>query len=455
MKSIFLMSVLVAALSCTNVVQAANDENSTADSSKVQNAVENSKVQGTTDSSNAQRITNDLNSESINVGIDDLENIEKVTVGISQVNQENVVSKNGNGQDSVNCKKKWRLAFVQNGSFSEFKILTRYLLLKLYDDGYIDLPEDLPFEFDFDDPEIWKVMSEYTMASKKSCVVLLPDGLYNANWNESIWEQTSENLRNRLQETKDIDLLVGLGVATGIKFADSSFGIPIVIADAASPEAAGVIGPGKFSTKPLVHVQKYPKRVSMALKNYYNIFKFKKMGLITDVNEKYRAMQSFDVIKSVVNELGVEFVYCIGDLNSREPGFGQVEFARCRDELINAGVDTLYLPPFNGTTEKGFFKLIHPLVDRDIIVISESRIYEVEKGALISLVETSIEDSGRFEATVIERILDGEKPEEINQYYHTNLAFALNLKTARMVDWKPSFELLMSVEYLFDTIDFR
>jgi hypothetical protein len=116
------------------------------------------------------------------------------------------------------------------------------------------------------------------------------------------------------------------------------------------------------------------------------------------------------------------------------------------------------MPVFDGLEEEQFFSYIQPFVDEDVIVMGDgdtASTSRVEKGVLVSLVEVGLEESGRFEADVMEHIIDGVPPEKISQYYNTNMAFALNLKTARLVNWKPSFEFLMLVEYLFENINFK
>ena len=348
------------------------------------------------------------------------------------------------------CSKTMRLAIVQKGPYYEFKTMVRSLLVKLSEDGYTNLPAGISHDFDYDDPQTWKNIA---LSSAGSCVELVADGYYSADWSDEKWEPEAQKLRERIVNSRDIDILLGMGVATGVKFADPALGIPVMIADSASPESAGVVGPGKFSTKANVHVQKYPKRIAMAIHNYHDILGFKNLGMIADRSEDIQNAQSFRVIMKTAKNLGINFHYCLGDIHDASNPRSQQEFIRCRDELIDR-IDALFLPVFDGTSEKKFFNYIRPLVEKHIIVISESKIDEVRKGALISLVEESFEESGRFEADVMEQIVDGRRPETINQFYNVNLSFALNLKTAKMINWKPPFELLLSVVYLFDTIDF-
>ena len=382
--------------------------------------------------------------------IDSSQEISHVYLKLNNSLDKESVSSDAAAITKKNCARNYRLAIIQKGPHERFKIMIRAHLIKLWEDGYMDLPVSLASGFDYDDPEIWGKIAD---ASAGSCVQLIKDGYYSSDWNENEWEKVHASLRKRILEERDVDILLGMGVAAGLQFADSSLGIPVMIVDPSSPEAAGIIGPGKFSNKSNVHVQKYPKRELMTLSSFYEIFGFKDLGIIVDSDPDMQNAQSFSLIKKIASELGINLHYCVGSIHDSDNPESRREFLRCRDEIKDK-IDAIYLPLFNGIPDKNFFSYIRPLVEKDIIVISSNRIMEVKKGSLITLVEDGIEESGRFEADVMEKIIDGVKPEMINQNFNTNLSFALNMKTAKLVNWKPSFELLMSVAYLFDTIDF-
>ena len=355
-----------------------------------------------------------------------------------------------NPDASKPCSRQFRMVIVEKGTDFEYQGIVYAMLRKLSEDGYLSLPQDLPLKFSFDDPQIWAKMAS---SSTGSCVRLLDDGLYNSHWDNDQWQENVAKLRERIRQG-EVDLLVGMGLASGVEFADSTLGIPVMIVDPSSPETAGIIGPGKFSDKPNVHVQKYPPRVSISLRNYYSIFEFRRLGMIVDRDVEYQKIQSVEVVRSVADELGFDLVSCFADLHTADPVQNRAEFVRCRDWLLDK-IDAFYIPDLSGAPEEHFFEYIRPLIHGDIFVFSNSNLWEVEKGSLIAQVESSFDDSGHFEADVAEQIINGTPPEKINQYFMTNLSYALNLNTARMVEWKPTFELLMSVDFLFENIDFN
>ena len=73
-------------------------------------------------------------------------------------------------------------------------------------------------------------------------------------------------------------------------------------------------------------------------------------------------------------------------------------------------------------------------------------------GALLSLSNNNLEQSGIFEAEVAKKIYQGIAPEKISQYYYAPLSLSLNLQTALLIEWKPSFEVLIAVDQVFQNI---
>lgn len=95
---------------------------------------------------------------------------------------------------------------------------------------------------------------------------------------------------------------------------------------------------------------------------------------------------------------------------------------------------------------------IKPLLDAHLPTFSQYGSEEVEQGVLLSLAETELDGAGRFMSHVIGHIIDGEKPEKISQLYFIPLLLALNLQTAKLIEWKPDFSVLIALDRVFQTI---
>ncbi len=343
-----------------------------------------------------------------------------------------------------------KVAVYQAGSYIDFQKLIRQTVNALAADGYISLKDGaLPDDFTFDAGDSYSQLAQSTQGS---CIELLPDGLYNGSWQDDKVQSQADALKQRITQKGDVDMIWALGTLGGQLFADSSLGIPVLVMTASDPESTGIIGPGEFSNKPNVHVQKEIGRTRNELTMFYNIFKFKRLGIIIDDDPENWAGQSLPAIEAVSKELGFTLERCIGPVIDQDVKKAQAAYSKCAADLAERA-DAVYLSLGSGSSPTRFFWQIKPIIDKKIPTFSQTGGSEVERGALLSLSDMDLAESGAFEAQVIEQIYQGKKPEEISQYYYAPLALNLNLQTARLIEWKPDFEILMAIDQVFQTID--
>ena len=194
-------------------------------------------------------------------------------------------------------------------------------------------------------------------------------------------------------------------------------------------------------------------RYESELRLFYNTFKFKNLGVIIDDNPINQPGQAVPIIRKLSQELKFNLIECKGPVIGDNHAKTQSAFSTCALNLAaNDAVDAVYIPMGNGASPDNFYYQIKPLIDRKLPIFSQTGENEVQMGALMALSNADLQASGEFEARVIERIVKGEKPEMISQYYYAPLNLCLNLETARLIDFKPSFDLLIGVDLVFDRI---
>lgn len=349
-----------------------------------------------------------------------------------------------------NCPlgKQWKVAVVEGGSYRDFISVFRQMTMRLMSEGYLHTDIYLP-GFEFDNKNNWEKLSEQT---KSQCISFVKDGLYNADWDEDLRQKIKQDLTARIKEKKDIDMLWAFGTVGGLDYADPSLGIPVMVITPSDPETAGIIGPGEFSDKKNVHVQKELGRTETEIKMFHDIFKIRSLGIITDVRPEQQMAQSIPKIRSLAKDLHINLVECQADCNSSDPKRNYAEFSRCMIQLSEIA-DAVYLTVGGGTDIDNFYSQIKPLIKNKIPTFTQNGIDDVHAGALLSLAELDMRDSGAFEADVVKKIIHGTPPHKISQYYNTPLTLALNLKTARLIEWKPPFEVLIAVDIIFQDIN--
>ena len=344
-------------------------------------------------------------------------------------------------------QKQWKVAAVEGGSYTDFTSIFRQMALSLSSDGLLSTDFALQ-SFIFDEKQNWDRLSEQ---SKNDCIYFVENGLYNAHWDPEKREEIKSSLTKRIVEKKDIDMLWAFGTIGGLDYADSSLGIPILVITPSSPELAGIIGEGEFSNKKNVHVQKERGRAEAEIMMFHDIFKFKNLGVIVDILPENQLAQHYPTVKQMAHELGVNLIECRGDINGSNEKNNYSEYEKCITELSKSA-EAVFLPVGNGSDPENFLQQIEPLIKKRIPTFTQNGIDEVRRGALLSLAENDMQDSGAFEAGVVKKIMSGVAPEAISQYYNPPLTLALNLKTARLIEWKPPFEVLIAVDVIYQDI---
>lgn len=338
-----------------------------------------------------------------------------------------------------------KVAVVQAGDFPDFIKVFRQMSINLIADGLINIETKIDNNFVFSKENSWKAMS---IASKGGCIEFLEDGLYDGKWDNERNIKIKKDLSQRIKEQKDVDMIWAFGTRAGLAFADSSLNIPVLVITATSPDASGIVEFGEFSSKTNIHAQKEINRHSSEIIMFYDIFKFKTLGVLIDLHEEYQLSQSYNVIKDLKDKLGFELEVCIGDLFNEDTLIAQSEFNRCIKELSTKS-DAVYITVGSGANYDKYYEQIKPLIDNQIPTFAQAGSHEVEKGALLSLSEDDMVSSGIFEANVVKEILNGKKPHEISQYYYAPLSLAINMQTARLIGWNPPFEILIAVDKVF------
>lgn len=342
-----------------------------------------------------------------------------------------------------------RVAVVQPGDFPDFIKVFRQMCINLIADNLIKPETQIDNQFIFSRPENYIKMAK---ASQGGCIEFIQDGFYDGKWSDSLNTQIEKYLKKRVKEQKDVDMIWAFGTGAGLAFADSSLGIPVMVITATSPDASGIVEPGEFSSKKNIHAQKEINRHSAEINMFYNIFKFKTLGVLIDSQKENQLAQSYSVILNLKDQLGFKVEVCVGDLFNHDLKRAQAEFARCILELSDKS-DAVYITVGNGASPDHYFEQIKPLIDKQIPTFAQAGVAEVKQGALLSLSEDDMVSSGIFEANVVKEILNGKKPEEISQFYYAPLTLAINVETARLIEWHPPFEVLIAVDSVFQSIE--
>lgn len=143
----------------------------------------------------------------------------------------------GNTEPTLNNGHKWRIAYYEGGPFINYHKGLYWTVISLMDLGWIEkksisLPEG-------DDAEpLWLLLSTQI---KSDYIEFPKDAFYSSKWNDLIRLKTSASLLNRINNKKDIDLLLAAGTQAGQDFVTEKNRIPTFVLTSSNPIAAGII----------------------------------------------------------------------------------------------------------------------------------------------------------------------------------------------------------------------
>ncbi len=354
--------------------------------------------------------------------------------------------------DASKCPqgKKWRVAVNQSGNFNDFSKVFKGMTIALMEDNLIKTyPPIYNPDFDYSAPGEFDKLAQ---ATKGGCMEFVEGSFHNYNWDRKGVYEDKLTYKQQIANGQ-INMIWTFGTITGLYYADSTLGIPVLVIDATSPEGAGIIGPGDYSDKPNIHVQKDRTRYMAEVVLFHNLLKFKRMGILIDNTEDNQSGQDIFEIRSLAKNMGFELVPCYGDIMGRNLKQADADFKRCLKELSQEKLDALFLTLVYRPKEP-LFPLIKPFIDRGIPIYSQYGDEDVRAGALLSLSESDMIHASLFEANVVKQIvIDGKKPEEISQIFHAPLSISFNMHTARLIEWQPSFEALIAIDNVYSTIE--
>ncbi|MDL2227243.1 hypothetical protein LJB86_06275, partial [Deltaproteobacteria bacterium OttesenSCG-928-M10] len=279
----------------------------------------------------------------------------------------------------------------------------------------------------------------------------LPDGHYSANWDEQLRQENKKLVLKRLKNKGDVDLIWASGTWAGQDMATDEHDTFVLSSNATAPVLAGISRTLTDSGRDHVHIQVEADRQERQLRIFYDIFKFKRLGVPMDSSESGRQSLGMDIIENMAEEMGFEIVPCVRDLDIADQALSFKNLMECLPPLSRDS-DAVFLTFNNGMQEAHMAEILAPIIEYKRPSFSQLGPVETSLGVLMSLGQENYEASGEFQAGVVEAILNGRKPREIDQIFNSPLTMALNLAMARAIDWEPPFDLLVTMDEIYQDL---
>lgn len=326
----------------------------------------------------------------------------------------------------LNKGKKWKIAYYEGGDYEIYRPTFFYFLKKLEEMSLINPigTEIKPTR------ELWNsVTSNYFEFSD----------FYSSNWMTNLQSEQLDELKRKIDK-KDIDILYVSG-SWGVSLINS-ITIPTIVTSISDATSLGLIDRDKLLIR-WDHLS-----IERGLKLFYELFKFKTLGIVYNPTKKGMLISGTDRIIQVAKELNFEIIPCFTE-DSIDAERNKLDVDECFKEL-SYNVEAAYVSYTLGFSAKHMKKTIQPMIDKKVPVFSVSYLF-VKSGVLMSYgVKNNTKFNGENSAEGLVKILKGSKAKDLpNPIFDASLALTINRRTAKLIDFRVPevFDSLTTINY--------
>lgn len=347
---------------------------------------------------------------------------------------------------------KWRIGYCETEPFSNYSGILNSIINGLQEYGWLENTQSLPYSEGQDDTgAMWNWLSknnvsEYLEFPEDAHYTLSTMKIANGKKPEDI-------IIDRLNSKKDIDLMIVMGTKAGILLGNDKHSVPIFVFSASNAYTSGIVKDVEYSGNSHIWAHMDTNRFKRQLQVFNDVFKFKKIGIVYEDSELGKSYTALNDIEYIAKERGFsierEFV---------NESKGTHDAERYRNDLKAAykrlaqKVDAFYITAAT-IDPKWLPELLEPFYKEKIPVFSQLGSDEVKAGALMSITYFDFPNMGRFGADTIIQALSGVPVEKLKQTYENTPQIILNLEVAKKIDYKPSFDIMLVADKIYNKIE--
>lgn len=343
----------------------------------------------------------------------------------------------------------FRIGYLEGGPYVDYQRTLRATVAALAELGWME-PLTLP---PTKDPNETKMLWDYLVEHAKSTHIrFLKDGFYTSTWNADARKQTQEAVLSRLNKAKDIDLILAMGTWAGQDLANDRHHVPTVVLSTSNPLQAGIIKSAADSGFDHLHAEIDPTKYERQVRLFHDVIGFKRLGLVYEDTPVGRAYAAVDDVEKVAREEGFEVVPYTDTFDIKDLDLAYERLVKGITTLAPK-VDAIYMTANRGIQDARMDSILAPIFAYKLPTFSQSGSAEVKLGVLMSIAQAGFKYVGVFHASTIGRIINGAVPRYLTQIYEEPPKIALNLETAKKIEYNPPFDILLSADEIYEHIE--
>ena len=346
-----------------------------------------------------------------------------------------------------NNGEKWRVGYYEGGAYINYQQQLTETVKGLMQLGWLETVT-LPKQSGESTDLLWKWLST---EAKSEYIEFVADAHYTALWEKDTRSKVEDQIVFRLNNDKDIDLMIGMGTWAGKGLANYRHRTNTLVFSTSNPISSGIIKSVEDSGFDHVHVRVDPKRNERQLKVFHEMIGFHKLGVVYEDSLAGRSYAAIDTIEALAKTHDFEIIRCHTKSDISDKKLAEEGVIKCFNKVAKRA-DAIYVTQQGGVNSRSVPLLVEIANKNKIPTFSQSGAGEVSYGVLASLSRAGYKFVGRFHAETIAKVFNGAQPNQLNQLYEEPPKIALNLKTAEIIGFDPPIVLLGATDELFEEI---
>ncbi|MFH1135237.1 MAG: ABC transporter substrate binding protein [Pseudomonadota bacterium] len=351
---------------------------------------------------------------------------------------------------TLNKGNKWRIVYYEGGRYSDYDLTLSATIKGLASLGWID-ESFLPKNFDkLSNRQVWDELSK---CNNLKYLLFLSDGFYSSDWRSEARARNREALLKRLSGERDVDLVIAMGTWAGKDLANNLHKTPVLVMSTSDPVRAGIIKSPEDSGFDHVFARCDPKRFERQVRLFHRLFGFKKLGMVFEDSELGRLYSAWVDVKKVADERGFTVIPCYAS----EPDIPEDELIRQYKNCytwLSSRVDAIWITGTSGNQPKHIPYYLPVFLASKLPTWSMSHDSSViSHGILMALSKSDFTAIGKFQAEVMAKIFNGEKPGKLNQTFEDMNTIAVNSKVAKIIQFEIPNSIIRIADPVYNEIE--
>ena len=349
----------------------------------------------------------------------------------------------------LNDGRKWRIVFYEGGPHANYYHYLDATVRGLMKLGWIEKSDLKDVQSRRQDTKrLWNWLAK---DAQSDYLEFVEDGYYSANWDDDQRKENKSALIERLRSDEDVNLVIAMGTWAGLDLANDEHSVPTIVMSTSDPVESGIIKSQEDSGYDHVHARVDPYRYERQLRIFYDIIKFKKLGIAFEDSIYGRSYAAIDTVEKVAADIGFEVVKCHTKSDISDTDIASKSVIKCFDKLSKE-VDAIYVTIQGGVNTESIPRLVEIANKNSIPTFSQLGSKEVEQGFLFSISRPGFKPAGLFLSATIAQILNGAHPRQLKQVFEETPSIAINLKTAEIVGLYLYADILAAADTIYRDI---